>query len=190
MAVRGRGEPAGRFPKPPEDRAEVPDWFEAGLTDLVDALQAEPDERPRLELRRRRTGDGGVLAATHGAGDRGAPLGRRGCDRHAGGHRPAELAADGIDELMAFFAARRLAQIEGGIDLGGTVHLHCTDVPGEWTFTARGTTFEATGGHAKADVALRGPAAELLLVLWGRRSRSTTPKRRAAGSRSSASAPS
>ena len=72
---------------------------------------------------------------------------------------------------MAFFAARRLAQIEGGVDPGGTVHLHCTDVPGEWTFTAQGTAFEATGGHAKADVASpQGPAADLLLGPGGRRS--------------------
>ena len=169
VAIRGRGEPAGRFPKPPEDPAEVADWFEAGLTDLVAALRAEPDEAPAWNF-------AGVEPAT-------VAFWRRRMAQEAAVHRwdaevaigaPAaidpELATDGIDELMAFFAARRLAQIEGGVDLGGTVHVHCTDVPGEWTFTVRGTAFEVTAGHAKGDVALRGPAGELLLVLWGRRS--------------------
>jgi uncharacterized protein (TIGR03083 family) len=168
IAIGAKGEPAGRFPRPPEDRGEIPGWYEAGLAELLAALRAEPDEAPAWNF-------AGVEPAT-------VAFWRRRMAQETAVHRwdaqaavgapeaiEPELAADGIDELMAFFAARRLAQIEGGVDLGGTIHVHCTDVPGEWTFTARGTTFEATGGHAKGDVALRGPAAELLLVLWGRR---------------------
>ena len=49
---------------------------------------------------------------------------------------------------------------------GETLHFHATDVDsGEWlaTRTPEGVTWE--DGHAKADVAVRGPAADLLLVL-------------------------
>jgi uncharacterized protein (TIGR03083 family) len=167
-AIGAGGEPAGRFPKAPE-REELVGWFEQGLDELATALTEQPDETPAWNF-------AGVEPPT-------VAFWRRRMAQETAVHRwdvqdavggaqpvPAELASDGIDEIMGFFAARRLSQIEGGVDTGGTVHLHCTDVPGEWTFAARGTSFEVTPGHGKADAALRGPAGELLLVLWGRRS--------------------
>jgi hypothetical protein len=58
------------------------------------------------------------------------------------------------------------------------VHLHCTDVPGEWTlYTDTDTDTDTDTGapafrlvreHAKGDCALRGTASDLLLVLWRR----------------------
>jgi predicted lipid carrier protein YhbT len=50
----------------------------------------------------------------------------------------------------------------------GTVHLHCTDVAGEWLFTRRNGEITVTAEHAKGDVAARGTASDLLLFLWGR----------------------
>ena len=41
----------------------------------------------------------------------------------------AELASDGVDEYLDFVLPRTVAK---GLRLGGSVHLHCTDVPGEW----------------------------------------------------------
>lgn len=77
----------------------------------------------------------------------------------AAGSEPidAELAADGIDELLEFFGG------DGPLDR--SVHLHCTDTEGEWLVTADGVTRE----HAKGDAAVRGPASDLLLALWRRR---------------------
>ena len=51
--------------------------------------------------------------------------------------------------------------------LAGTVHLHGTDTEsgGEWFIHADGRV-EAV--HAKGDVAVRGPASDLLLVLYAR----------------------
>ena len=48
------------------------------------------------------------------------------------------------------------------------MHLHCTDVAGEWlvTFTAEGPEVEPV--HAKGEVAARGTASDLDLYLWGR----------------------
>lgn len=99
----------------------------------------------------------------------------------AGGPAPASLAVDGaadaVDEWANLFLATRWQQSNGDFptDLAGrTVHLHGTDDPApadgaEWllSFTADGVDVEAT--HAKGDVALRGPAQDLLLTLWRRR---------------------
>ena len=50
----------------------------------------------------------------------------------------------------------------------GTVHLHCTDVDGEWLVARRDGEVTVTAEHAKGDVAARGSASDLLLFLWGR----------------------
>jgi uncharacterized protein (TIGR03083 family) len=74
----------------------------------------------------------------------------------------ADLASDGVDELLTVMRRRPRG-------LEGSVHVHCTDVAGEWFMRfAPDGTFEATREHAKGDVALRGPASDLLLALWGR----------------------
>jgi uncharacterized protein (TIGR03083 family) len=82
----------------------------------------------------------------------------------------ADLAADGIDEFLAHFAD---TGPDGTPPLGGTVHLHCTDVEGEWLVTesepGRNGRYEVVREHAKGDVALRGLASDLLLALWRRR---------------------
>ena len=49
-----------------------------------------------------------------------------------------------------------------------TVHLHATDVEGEWLVTLGGSTVAVEHGHAKGDAAVRGTAADLHLWLWGR----------------------
>ncbi|MDO8363601.1 MAG: maleylpyruvate isomerase family mycothiol-dependent enzyme [Actinomycetota bacterium] len=77
----------------------------------------------------------------------------------------AELASDGIDEFLQYFLEGR----DGAEPAGGSVHLHCTDVAGEWTVRPQpdGTNAVARE-HAKGDCALRGAASDLLLVLWRR----------------------
>ncbi len=45
------------------------------------------------------------------------------------------------------------------------MHLHCTDVEGEWLVSADG---RVELGHAKGDAALRGSASDLLLALFKR----------------------
>ena len=80
----------------------------------------------------------------------------------------AELASDGIDEFLEHFTDRAA---DGAAPLGGTAHLHCTDVDGEWLVAEpeRGGRLEIRREHAKGDVAVRGPASDLLLALWRRR---------------------
>jgi uncharacterized protein (TIGR03083 family) len=77
------------------------------------------------------------------------------------------LASDGIDEFLEFFLNRR-----GGA-VGGSVHIHCTDVDGEWTVRESGDVFTVAREHAKGDAAIRGAANDVLLALWRRTSLST-----------------
>ena len=87
---------------------------------------------------------------------------------------PAEVAADGIDEWLTWFAAAERA--EGEKKVGGTVKLKCTDsklLPGhhEWFVSAMKepkATF--TRANRKGDVAIRGPAQDILMWLWRRSS--------------------
>jgi uncharacterized protein (TIGR03083 family) len=76
--------------------------------------------------------------------------------RGAVGAIEPELASDGIDEFLEFF--------RNG-ELNGSVHIHCTDVAGEWTIDRDGTVRRE---HAKGDCAIRGAASDILLALWRR----------------------
>jgi uncharacterized protein (TIGR03083 family) len=79
----------------------------------------------------------------------------------------AALAVDGIDELFdVFFVHRFDAQAFAGT--GETMHLHATDVDGEWLVRFAPDGPVVTREHAKGDVAARGAASDLLLFLWTR----------------------
>jgi uncharacterized protein (TIGR03083 family) len=79
-----------------------------------------------------------------------------------------DLACDGIDEaygvILPFGLRRR-----GKSFPSSTLHLHCTDGPGEWMIVPQGDSVEVRHEHSKGDVAWRGPALALLLAAWGRR---------------------
>lgn len=93
----------------------------------------------------------------------------------AGGAGPvaldAEVAADGIDEWVSVFL-RRLARggrLPDNLD-GTAVHLHGTDTSAaEWHLAFGAGDVEVVHEHRKGDVALRGPAQNLLLTMWRRR---------------------
>lgn len=87
----------------------------------------------------------------------------------------AAIATDGVGEILdnllaAPWAAGGLTGIGDG---GETLHFHATDVEaageGEWMVTllpGGGYTWEH--GHGKGDVAVRGTASDLLLLVYGR----------------------
>lgn len=78
----------------------------------------------------------------------------------------AELASDGIDEFLYVMLPH---QREGQPVVGGSVHLHCTDVEGEWLVVpGEGTDMAVTREHAKGSVAIRGSSVDLFLLLWRR----------------------
>lgn len=81
-------------------------------------------------------------------------------------HIDPQLASDGIDEFV--YVMTPLVR-EGQPIIGGSVHIHCTDVDGEWLLVpGDGLELVVTREHAKGSVALRGPAVDILLVLWRR----------------------
>lgn len=75
------------------------------------------------------------------------------------------LSSDGIDEFLTHFTSD---VAEGAEEVGGSVHLHCGDVAGEWTVRDGTDGFAVTREHSKADCAIRGPASDIMLALWRR----------------------
>jgi len=89
-------------------------------------------------------------------------------EQAAGAASPVDgdLAADGIDEWLALLSHRPTQLPPTGS--GETLHLHCTDRPGEWLLRRSPDRFEIERVHGKGDVAVRGPASDLLVVLLHR----------------------
>lgn len=78
----------------------------------------------------------------------------------------AAFASDGVDEFLFQMIGRATP---GAASCGGSVHLHCTDVDGEWTVRPQDDgSLLVTREHAKGDAAIRGAANDVLLVLWRR----------------------
>lgn len=153
----------------PDDLAEYPDWFEAGAAQLAATLR---DLDPATEM-------------WSWSGDNRAGFWSRRMAHETTVHRwdaqsatgvqdpiAVELAVDGIDERLETLTPSMKFNPAGADALNGageSVHLHTTDAEGEWLlrFTPEGV--ELSREHAKGDVAVRGPANELLLYVVGRR---------------------
>lgn len=152
-----------RFPSiEPPAAAERPGWLRVGAAALADRLAAVgpaavvwswTDDHTAGFWARRQANE----TAVH----------RVDAEAAAGSPMPVErsLAVDGIDELLGMTAFRRDLT---GVPEAGTVHLHCTDGEGEWLVRFGGERPEVARVHAKGDVALRGPASDLLLVCYRR----------------------
>jgi hypothetical protein len=57
---------------------------------------------------------------------------------------------------------------DGAARLPGSLHLHTTDAPGEWTVTFADGKADVRTEHGKGDAAVRGPASDVLLWVWNR----------------------
>jgi uncharacterized protein (TIGR03083 family) len=82
------------------------------------------------------------------------------------------FAADGVDEWLGLIAAGTAGPARELCGDGQSLHFHATDPglsgTGEWLVTRTSSGITVRHGHGKADVAVRGPAAILLLVLTRR----------------------
>lgn len=161
-------------------RSEVPqpgagddavEWFEAGAAGLASALEAIDPETPVWTW----ASDGPTPArfwarrmahetAVHRADAESAAAA-------PGPVEPAELAADGIDELLELLAAVQMGPDDRLAGFTASYHFHTTDVPGEWIIEIGGGSDRVTvrREHAKADVAVRGPASDVELFVYNRR---------------------
>jgi len=162
----------------PDDPQAYPDWLAAGAGPLVETLRATdpdasmwawgPDRHARFWSRR-------MLFET---------IVHRADAELAVDLEPKvdpAVAADGVDELLvnlpgAAYFAPAVAELRGS---GETIHLHATDTTdaaGEWMVRLDPDGFAWEHGHGKGTVAVRGSAADLLLLVWGRR-RADDPER-------------
>ena len=153
----------------PDDLVSYPDWFEAGADTLTATLRAiDPladmwswgvDQHARFWSRRM-----AHETAVH-----------RWDAQSAQGVQDAirtDVAVDGIDERLENLTPSMNFHPAGAQALcgtGETVHFHTTDAEGEWLLRFEPDGVVVSREHAKGDVAVRGPASDLLLYLNGRR---------------------
>ena len=78
----------------------------------------------------------------------------------------AKVVIDGVDEYLDVFLSSNEGALAGA---SVTVHFHSTDAEGEWMLTLGDGNLDVERTHGKGDVAVRAPASDLLLWLWGRR---------------------
>jgi uncharacterized protein (TIGR03083 family) len=157
----------GELPPPPEDPAELVPWFEEGAAALVDMLTTTPDDEHawnwsvshphKVGFWKRRMAHETVVHRWDAQ-----------CAHSAATPVETALAVDGIAEMMDTVLPRALADNPGRPSLGGTLHVHCTDAEGEWLVDIVDGQATVRAEHAKADAAVRGPASDLLLSLYGR----------------------
>ena len=161
-------QPSTRVPKPPAGD-EVVDFFTSGLAGLVDVLRTTPAHVPVITW-----GSVGEVGFYH-----------RRMAHETGAHRfdvqtacgsvdpfDGDIAADGVSELyevvLPFGLSRNTKAHSGESGPGGSLHLHRTDGPGEWTLEMVDGSLRVGTAHGKATAAVRGPASDLFVFAWNR----------------------
>jgi uncharacterized protein (TIGR03083 family) len=152
----------------PEDPKGLPDWLEQSAAGLVQTLAAaDPHaacwtwtDAREVRFWARRMAHETAVHRWDGQGALGSP------EPFAGA-----LAVDGIDEHLENLPF--VVGAEQTVGAGETMHLHCTDRDGEWLLRLGAAGLEVRHEHGKGDVALKGPASQLFLVLLGRASPDT-----------------
>jgi uncharacterized protein (TIGR03083 family) len=146
-------------------------WFEAGAAGVADALEAMDPDTPVWNWVSRGPAPARFWARRMAHE---TAIHRADAESAAGGPQPVEpagLAADGIDELLELLASAPIRPDDRLAGFTASYHVHTTDVPGEWIIIFDGGSDRVTlrREHAKADVAVRGPASDLELFLYNRR---------------------
>ena len=139
-------------------------WYEAGLAQLVATLRdADPTESVWTFSPSDRTIGFWARRQAHET-----QVHRVDAELATGAVSPIDpaVAVDGISEVLEVIAPRLAKQVATA---GGTVHLHATDIEGEWLVRFLDGAVEVEQGHAKGDAAVRAAAADLYLWLWGRK---------------------
>lgn len=153
-------EPAFSFPDAPDDPAALPDWVRDGAEQLLTTFRATPPDVALWTLCGPGTAAFWFRRQAHETA-----MHRVDAQLAGGGADPidAELARDGIDELLEVFVCGRLRDRIRGT--GESLHFHRTDGAGEWLVRLTPDGPEVEHAHAKGDVAVRAGASDLLLTL-------------------------
>lgn len=151
----------------PTDPA-LPDWFDEGAGEVVEVLRAAGPEAPAWHFL---PGDGTARLWFRRLAHETA-VHRWDAEQAHGHPRPidGDLAADGVDEMLQQLLPLLWQQgpPEGSAPAGERFHLHRTDGPGEWVVIFEPAGVTVSTEHAKGDLAIRGPASDLVLFVWGR----------------------
>ena len=155
--------------KPPDDADAAIDWLNVGAQRIIDAVdRVGPETRVWTFLGARPCGwwiRRRLHEVTVHRADAALALG---LDYDLS----PELAADGISEWIELMTVQAKPQT-AALSRGRTLHLHATDdglgPSGEWTIVNDEEGVGWSHEHGKGDVALRGPANDLLLAIVRRR---------------------
>jgi uncharacterized protein (TIGR03083 family) len=149
----------------PDDQDLAP-WFRAGHALLCDALRAAPDDidvfhfftgpSPLIFWQRRQLHE--------------TTIHRVDAELVSGPVSPISVAhaVDGIDEMLTGFLPRRSSKLRPSSPT--TLAVQPTDSDAGWVVSASQEPSTTSRERAEGDVVLRGPAADLYLLLWNRRS--------------------
>jgi uncharacterized protein (TIGR03083 family) len=168
MVEQRAAEPAPRVEvDTPADRDELLAWVRSGSAGLVAVLRATPPDTALWTF----PGPGEARFWSRRQAHEIAMhrVDMQLADQRAGGPLDpiqSDLAGDGIDEFFEVIAPFRLRNRLVGA--GETLHFHRTDGDGEWLVRLTPDGPEIERAHAKGDVAVRGGASDLLLVLRNR----------------------
>ncbi|GIF49967.1 uncharacterized protein (TIGR03083 family) [Asanoa ferruginea] len=166
------GEAFARYVPAPSDPTRWAAWLTDGASEAKQAFESAADDTP-------------VWDPSGGAA--GVPFWSRRLFGEASVHRADAAATLGVPYALA--PEYGVAAIEDWLDTmtsegywenrpdfadamrgdGQTLHFHATDAPGEWVARREPDMVVLDRTHTKADVAVRGPAADLLLALSRRR---------------------
>ncbi len=164
--LAGDPKTAASSPKPPDDEKVLFEWSNDVRTKMIDVLTAADPETPTWTF----APDNQTARFWHRRMMSETMVHRWDAQNAALTIDPMypERAADAIDEYIEV-GLRFSSSRSNPVYPRRSLHLHCTDTAGEWTLVGDdGPTVTVTREHAKGDAAVRGPAQELLLWIWGR----------------------
>jgi uncharacterized protein (TIGR03083 family) len=156
--------------KLPDDPAQHAPWLRAGAAQIIEAVRAAGSDPVWTFDGLRPAGFWGRRMAHETAVHRADAEIATGL---AVSFEP-DIAADAIDEWLGFMSGLGADgdPRAGALPDGAVLHVHATDEgldgAGEWLVRRDGSQVTVQSGHGKGDVALRGPAGRLLLVLLRR----------------------
>lgn len=164
-AVRAGERPEHRPGTAGPDGASLGSWLVDGADELAAAIEALPDDTPSWNP----WGSDPVVAFWARRQALETMIHRWDAEAATGATTPLPpaMASDAIDELFDVILPRNLAR-DDAVPPTGSLHVHCTDVAGEWLVWIDEHGLALRREHAKGDAAIRGPAEALALHLWGR----------------------
>jgi uncharacterized protein (TIGR03083 family) len=161
MAGRALTDPGDSENHDPPEGVDLIEWFGEGPRLLIDTLADADLEQPMWSWSRvKKVGFVPRRMAQETAVHRWDAQNATGAPKQI----DPDLAVDGIDELLSVWLPA-MAPLKDPPKT--SVHIHTTDAEGEWLVVLEEEPV-VTREHAKGDAALRGPASDVLLFLWGR----------------------